>query len=61
MPRATRRSRSPKGRRVILEPIDAKGWTPEFVEMFFRGPPVPDAFPDRPPQGKAEERDRGGV
>ncbi len=56
MPRATRNSKSPKGRRVIPAPINAKGWTREFVEMFFRGPPVPDAFPDRPPQSKPEKR-----
>lgn len=49
-----------QGSKVILEAIDDRGWTPEFKNEFFRGPPDEDAFPDRPPQGEPEERDYEG-
>lgn len=49
-----------EGGRVILEPVDKNGWPQSFVEQFVDGPPEPEAFPDRQPQGVAEDRDLEG-
>ena len=36
-----------EGTRIVIEPLNRKGYGRDFIEQFVDGPPEPDAFPDR--------------